>query len=189
MRTWWLSAVIILGACLANAPPNVGIATLDSFPKLDSIHLLGRLAQADAILSGTIVKTERDERYEDLCALTCRLRGGSEPPRFYYSKIQIDSLITKRDATEVKVGGERWVAWGVRAPDWMPGVGLKALFLVRHHCWADFDKMRVSRTQAGGLWICDIMWSLADLQDVQDTTQFGFAWRHRNQLGTRSEGP
>jgi len=182
-----LVAVLALTGCVHKAPPNVGIATLDSFPKTDSLGLIQNLRENRIVVVGTIVETERRENYEDMCAIICRMRGGSEPNRFYYSKILADSTISGPDATKVKTGGDRWVAWGVPPEDWMPGVGLRALFLLRKHCWEDLEKMRMTRTQASSYIICDTMWSLARLEDVVDPIWWEFAWRHRSQLGTFAE--
>jgi len=188
MRTVWAAVLsLVVVACIHNAPPNVEVATLDSFPRLDSIRLIGRMRAASAAISGTIVQTERQEAYEDMCAILCHLRGGSEPNRFYYAKVEIDSMVAKRDATEVKRGGNRWIGWGIPPKDWMPGKGLKAVFLIRKHCWEDFDKERVTRTQANSYKPCDTMWSLAAIEDVADTAAFDFIWRNRYVLGTRSE--
>jgi len=180
MRRIILALVFCLTACVFSAPPNTQIATIDSFPQPDSLVLIQQIKESRAVVAGKIVKIERDEKYEDMCALLCHIRGGSEPNRFYYAKIVIDSAIAKD-------GSNVWIAWGIPPKDWMPGEGLAALFLIRRHCWEDFALERGARVQAGSYYKCDVMWSIGYREDIMPVSAFGFIRRHINLFGINAE--
>jgi hypothetical protein len=175
-----LALVFYITACTFNEPPNTKITTIDSFPQPDSLVLIQEIRESRAAVVGKIVKVERDERYEDMCSLVCHLKGGSEPNRFYYAKIVIDSAVAKD-------GSDVWVAWGIPPKDWMPGKGLTALFLIRQHCWEDFDLERAARGQVGSYYKCDTMWSIGNREDIMPVSAFGFIRRHVNLFGINPE--